>query len=109
MDHILYSITTEHDARWLLAAGLICITGLATAMHLLAAARQQSGSRRRNRIVLAALISGLAVFTTHFVALHGYQPGQELRYAVWPTVGSFILALGSFGLAAATVMAQLNQ
>ena len=106
MDHILYSITTEHDARWLLAAGLICITGLATAMHLLAAARQQSGSRRRNRIVLAALISGLAVFTTHFVALHGYQPGQELRYAVWPTVGSFILALGSFGLAAATVMAR---
>ncbi len=106
MDHILYSITTEHDARWLLAAGLICVLGLATALHLLAAARLQKGSKRRNTVILAAFISGLAVFTTHFVALHGYQPGQEIRYAVWPTVGSFILALGSFGLAAGTVMAR---
>ena len=104
MDHILYSITTEHDARWLVAAGVICILGMASALHLLAAARQQTGARRRNGIALAAFISGLAVFTTHFVALHGYQPGQEIRYAVWPTVGSFALALGSFGLAATAVM-----
>jgi signal transduction histidine kinase/CheY-like chemotaxis protein len=106
LDQILYSITTEHDPRWLLAAGMICFFGMATTLHLLAAARQQSGSRRRNGIVLAAFISGLAVFTTHFVALHGYQPGHEVRYAVWPTVGSFALALGSFGLASATVMAR---
>ncbi len=106
MDHILYSIATEHDARWLLTAGLICILGLATALQLLAAARRQSGSRRRNAVLLAAFISGLAVFTTHFVALQGYNPGEEVRYAVWPTIGSFILALGSFGLAAGTVMAR---
>ncbi|WP_292127248.1 ATP-binding protein [Brevundimonas sp.] len=106
MDHILYSITAEHDARWLLAAGLICILGMATALHLLAAARLQTGPRRRNAIVLAALIGGLAVFTTHFVALHGYQPGEEIRYAVWPTVGSFAIALASFGVAAGAVMAR---
>ncbi|WP_292101302.1 ATP-binding protein [Brevundimonas sp.] len=106
MDHILYSITAEHDARWLLAAGLICVLGMATSLHLLAAARLQTGPRRRNAIVLAALIGGLAVFTTHFVALHGYQPGQEIRYAVWPTVGSFAIALASFGLAAGAVMAR---
>ena len=106
MDHILYSITTEYDVRWLLAAGLICILGMTSALHLLAAARQQTGARRRNGIILAAFISGLAVFTTHFVALHGYQPGQDIRYAVWPTVGSFAIALGSFGLAAGTVMAR---
>ena len=104
MDHILYSVTTEHDPRWLLAAALICILGMATAMHLLAAARLQAGHRRRNRVLLAALISGLAVFTTHFVALQGYLPGQEIRYALWPTIGSFLLALGSFNIAAVTVM-----
>ncbi|TAJ56097.1 MAG: response regulator [Brevundimonas sp.] len=79
---------------------------MATSLHLLAAARLQTGPRRRNAIVLAALIGGLAVFTTHFVALHGYQPGQEIRYAVWPTVGSFAIALASFGLAAGAVMAR---
>ena len=109
MDHILYSITTEHDARWLVAAALICILGMATALHLLAAARLQTGSKRRNATLLAAFISGLAVFTTHFVALHGYQPGEEIRYALWPTVGSFALALGSFGLAAGTVMIRPNR
>ena len=102
MDHILYSVTTEHDPRWLLAAGLICVLGMATAMQLLAAARLQAGHKRRNRVLLAAFISGLAVFTTHFVALQGYQPGQEIRYALWPTIGSFLLALGSFGIAAVT-------
>lgn len=106
MDHILYSIATEHDPRWLLASGLICILGLATAMQLLATARLHTGSRRRNAVLMAAFISGLAVFTTHFVALQGYHPGEEIRYAVWPTVGSFALALGSFSLAAGTVMAR---
>ena len=109
MGHILHSIATEHDARWLLVAGLICIFGLATAMQLLGTARLQTGSRRRSATLLAAFISGLAVFTTHFVALHGYQPGYEIRYAVWPTVGSFVVALGSFGLAAGTVMAHPNR
>ncbi len=109
MDHILYSITTEHDARWLLAAALICVLGLSTAMQLLGVGREQTGIRRRNTTILAALISGLAVFTTHFVALHGYQPGHEIRYAVWPTVGSFVLALGSFGLAAGIVMVRPNR
>jgi len=104
LDHILYSVTTEHDPRWLLAAALICILGMATAMHLLAAARLQAGHRRRNRVLLAAFISGLGVFTTHFVALQGYLPGQEIRYALWPTIGSFLLALGSFSIAAVTVM-----
>jgi signal transduction histidine kinase/ActR/RegA family two-component response regulator len=104
LDHILHSITAGHDVRWLLAAGFICVVGLATALNLLVAARQQAGTRRSSGIALAALISGLAVFTTHFVALHGYQPGQEVRFAVWPTVGSLALALGSFGIAAATVM-----
>jgi len=106
LDHILFSIATEHDGRWLLAAGLICVLGLTTAMQFLAAARLETGSRRRTAALLAAFISGLAVFTAHFVALQGYQPGEAIRYAVWPTVGSFALALGSFGLAAATVMAR---
>ena len=83
MDHILYSITTEHDYRWLLAAGVICVLGLATAIHLLVTASQLPAAPRQKRIALAALISGLAVFTAHFVALNGYQPGQDLRYAVW--------------------------
>ena len=104
LDHILYSITTEHDYRWLLAAGVICVLGLATAIHLLVTASQLPAARRQKRIALAALISGLAVFTAHFVALNGYQPGQELRYAVWPTVGSLVLALGGFSLAAVVVM-----
>ena len=104
LDHILYSITTEHDYRWLLAAGVICVLGLTTAINLLVTAWQQTAARRQTRIALAALISGLTVFAAHFVALNGYQPGQEIRYAVWPTVGSFVLALGAFSLAAVAVM-----
>ena len=109
MDRILYSIATEHDYRWLLIAATVCVLGLATGMQLLATARLQTGSRRRDTVLLAAIISGLAVFTTHFLALYGYQPGQEIRYAVWPTLGSFALALGSFGVAAGVVMVRATR
>ena len=104
MDHILHSNLIEHDAGWVLAAGLICFLGMAIGLHLLAAAWKQTDSKRWGRVMLAAFISGLAVFTTHFVALHGYLPGQDIRYAVWPTVGSLLVALGSFNLAAWVVM-----
>jgi signal transduction histidine kinase/CheY-like chemotaxis protein len=106
LDHILYSITTEHDARWLLAAMLVCVLGVATSLNLLAAARLQIGAKRRNIIIGASLISGLAVFTTHYVGVQGYHPGAEVRFAVLPTVGSFVLALGSFAAACGIVLAR---
>jgi PAS domain S-box-containing protein len=105
LDHILQSIAADHDARLMLAAGLICFIGLVGTLHLVAAARVQFASRRGVSALLAGVVAGLAVFTSQFVALSGYYPGHAIGYAVWPTIGALALALGSFGLACAAVIA----
>jgi signal transduction histidine kinase/CheY-like chemotaxis protein len=106
LDHILHVLTVEHDFRWLLAAVLICVVGITASLNMLAIARQRVGAKRRTIIVIASLLSGLAVFTTHYIGLQGYDPGVEIRYAVWPTVGSFVIALGSFAAACGIVLAR---
>jgi signal transduction histidine kinase/ActR/RegA family two-component response regulator len=106
VDRILHCITLEHDWRWTLAAALVCVVGLGTALGLLGQARETRGRRRRNTILLAALVGGLAVFSTHFLAMQGYQAGGDLRYGVWLTLSSLIIVLISFTLAVGIVMAR---
>ena len=100
MDRILYCIAFEHDWRWTLAAGLTCVIGIGTALRLLVQAKEMSGPRRRDTSLLAAFVAGLAIFSTHFLAMQGYQPGGEIRYGVWMTIGSFATVLVSFAVAA---------
>ena len=100
MDRILYCIAFEHDWRWTLAAGLTCVIGIGTALRLLVEAKEMSGPRRRDTSLLAAFVAGLAIFSTHFLAMQGYQPGGEIRYGVWMTIGSFATVLVSFAVAA---------
>ncbi|MDP1528613.1 MAG: response regulator [Rhodoferax sp.] len=100
MDRILYCITLEHDWRWILAAGLTCLIGVGTALRLLVQATEGSGRPRRNTALLAAFVGGLSVFSTHFIAMQGYQPGGEMRYGIWLTIASFCAILISFALAA---------
>ncbi len=104
MDRILYCIAFEHDWRWTLAAGLTCAIGIATALRLLVQANEMSGRRRRDTSLLAAFVGGLAIFSTHFLAMQGYQPGGEIRYGVWLTIASFATVLISFAVAASVTL-----
>ncbi|WP_439473160.1 response regulator [Brevundimonas sp.] len=104
MDRILYCIAFQHDWRWTLAAGVICVFGVGTAYQLLGRARAAIGARRRNTMLLAAFTGGLAVFSTHFLAMQGYDAGAEVRYAVWSTIASFFMAFASIGLASMTAL-----
>ena len=104
MDRILYCITTEHDWRWTLAAGLVCVIGIGTGLRLLGQARDLNGRSRRDATLLAACVGGLAVFSTHFMAMQGYSAGGEIRYGLWLTLAALITILGSFVLAAAVVV-----
>ncbi|RZJ32095.1 MAG: hypothetical protein EON85_02315, partial [Brevundimonas sp.] len=106
MDRILYCIAFQHDWRWTLAAGLMCVFGVGTAYQLLGRARAAIGMRRRNLAMLAALTGGLAVFSTHFLAMQGYDAGGEVRYAVWATISSFFMAFASIGLACLATLAR---
>ncbi|MDY6924822.1 MAG: response regulator [Pseudomonadota bacterium] len=104
MDRILYSLTTEHDWRWTLAAAVLCLFGLATAFRLLVEASGLENPRRREVAVLAAFVGGVAAFSTHFVAMQGYDAGGEVRYSLALILASLALGVGGMALGATVIM-----
>ena len=97
MDRILYCLTIEHDWRWTLAAGLLCVFGLGTTFRLLVEARGLQRGRRREISLVAAAVGGVTAFSTHFLAMQGYDAGGEVRYDLALTLVS--LAVGVSGVA----------
>ena len=98
MDRILYCLTIEHDLRWTLAAAVLCVFGLGTAFRLLVEARGLQRARRREVALLGAVVGGVAAFSTHFVAMQGYQAGGEVRYGLLLTLASLVLGVGGVAL-----------
>ena len=104
MERIIYCIAFDHDWRWTLVAGLVCVLGMGTAIRLLVQAGTSDSRKRRRRVVLASLIGGLTAFSTHFLAMQGYQAGGEIRYDVGLTVASLLVVLATIGLACGLAM-----
>jgi signal transduction histidine kinase/CheY-like chemotaxis protein len=104
LDRIIYCIAFDHDWRWTLAAGLVCVLGVGTAIHLLFQARRFSSAERRRRVALGSFIGGLTAFSTHFLAMQGYHAGGEIRYGVGLTIASLLVVLAALGLACGLAM-----
>lgn len=98
MDRILYCLTIEHDWRWTLAAAVLCVFGLGSAFRLLVEARSLQRARRREVALLGAVVGGVAVFSTHFLAMQGYDAGGEVRYGLALTLLSLVLGVGGVAL-----------
>ncbi|HYD27368.1 hybrid sensor histidine kinase/response regulator [Brevundimonas sp.] len=104
MDRILYCLTIEHDWRWTLAAAGLCIFGLGTAFRLLVEARSLQRARRREVALLGAVVGGVAAFSTHFVAMQGYDAGGEVRYDLLLTLASLALCVAGVALGSVVLM-----
>ena len=104
MDRILYCLTIEHDWRWTLAAGVLCVLGLAVAFRLLVEAGALQRARRRELALLGAVVGGVTAFATHFAAMQGYNAGGEVRYGVALTLISFVFGVSGVALGAVIVL-----
>jgi len=109
LDRILYCLTIEHDLRWTLAAAVLCVFGLGTAFRLLVEARGLQRARRREVALIGAVVGGVAAFSTHFVAMQGYQAGGEVRYGLVLTLASLALGVGGVALGSVILMIKGNR
>jgi len=99
LNAVLLCLTMQHDLRLVLAAGAVCLIGLATSLGL---GRRAWGEHGRARTLLAAAAGGvgaLAIWSTHFTAMLGFQPGMAVVYDLPITLTSLMLAVG-FGVTA---------
>jgi diguanylate cyclase (GGDEF)-like protein/PAS domain S-box-containing protein len=80
MQGMLYTLSHEHDLRFVALAIGICalasLTGAAIAQHSM----KEDGPQRMAWLVLAGLVTGLGVWTTHFTAMLGYRDALDIRF-----------------------------
>jgi NO-binding membrane sensor protein with MHYT domain/methyl-accepting chemotaxis protein len=109
MFRILTCLTTEHDWRLVVVAGVICFMASLVAINLFHAARATAGRARLSRIVAAGLATGSGIWATHFIAMLAYDPGIGIAYNIALTSLSLLAAVAvtAVGLGIATYAASL--
>jgi signal transduction histidine kinase/NO-binding membrane sensor protein with MHYT domain/ActR/RegA family two-component response regulator len=90
-------LNAHYDWRWAGMAALICAVGVPIAFKLLADAREGAHRGRRTKALGSVVVGCLTLWTTHFVAMNGYDFAGELHFDPLLTVGSYLMALASVG------------
>lgn len=90
---------TEHNLWFVLLAAVMCVVGATVAVRLYRQVLNAEGLARLGWTFLAAICAGSAIWTTHFIAMLGYQPGTAVTLDAWLTIASGLIAIGGSGLA----------
>lgn len=103
MPAIYHCIADMHDPLLVTLAGLICILSAMAAAMLLRHARDSDAEMRWRWACAAGLASGLGIWSTHFVAMLGYEPGFVIGFHPGETIASLLVAVAmvsaGFGVA----------
>jgi diguanylate cyclase (GGDEF)-like protein/PAS domain S-box-containing protein len=89
-------IVGEHDLRFVVVAGLICLLAAFASFSIFEQARL-NGKRRLAWLALAGFVSGTGIWSTHFVAMLAYQPDLPIGYDPVLTLLSIAAAIAMTG------------
>jgi NO-binding membrane sensor protein with MHYT domain len=73
--------------------------GAWTALDLFNRVRSHLGAARLRWLTIAALVLGASIWSMHFIAMLGFDPGSPVSYDVGLTLASFLLATAGTGIA----------
>jgi diguanylate cyclase (GGDEF)-like protein/PAS domain S-box-containing protein len=95
-------LAVQHDHRLVLLAGTICAFACALALLIVQRSASVRGGDRRRWLILAALATGLGIWSTHFIAMLAYEPNLPTGYDIPLTLTSILAAVvvTGFGWAA---------
>jgi diguanylate cyclase (GGDEF)-like protein/PAS domain S-box-containing protein len=92
---LFYCIRDQHDPRLVAAAALVCAIACATAILMIRRATQARARAKRNWLVAGGLATGFGIWSTHFIAMLGYDPGVVAGYRPALTVASLAVVLAT--------------
>jgi PAS domain S-box-containing protein len=84
----------HHEAIFAVLSLLIAVLGSWTALDLFQRVRSHIGRAQRVWLGTAAVAMGLSIWSMHFVAMLGFDPGGAVRYDLSLTFLSLALAMG---------------
>lgn len=107
MLRVLTCLTQEHDFRLVFLAALVCVAGCWIAVQLFVRTRRAADNQKLGWMFLTGVAAGSAVWTTHFLAMLGFDPAIMHGYDPMWTLVSWFLAIftstAGFGLAASNI------
>lgn len=86
-------LTHEHAAWAIPLAVLVCCFSCHTALRLLQQAHEAEGRARAGWLVAASFAAGSGIWSTHFIAMLGYDPSIGVGYDLRTTLVSFAVAV----------------
>lgn len=84
-----------HHPIFVALSVLTAWVGAWTALDLFRRVQAHTGSTRIGWVAAAGLAMGLSIWSMHFIAMLGFNPGSEVRYDVKLTVLSLLLAIAA--------------
>lgn len=104
MTRVLSCLAFEHEFSLVVLAGLLCsVAAITTAMTLRRAVRSPA-KMKRVWLVAAAVVSGLGIWGTHFIAMLAYSPGLTIGFDLTLTLLSILVAVVVTGCGWATAL-----
>jgi diguanylate cyclase (GGDEF)-like protein len=97
MLRVLNCLAVEHDHRLVALAALVCVLTAGLAVRLLGRLERLNGLPRAAWVAIVALIAGMGVWATHFVAMVAYRPGVDTGYEPVTTILSMMAAVALIG------------
>ena len=85
----------QHHAIFLVLSLVVAVLGSWTALDLFRRVRSHIGQARGMWLGTAAVAMGLSIWSMHFVAMLGFDPGSPVRYDPWLTLTSLLIAIGA--------------
>lgn len=98
MFQVFTCLTTEHDWRLVVLAGLVCLLSSAVGVSLFHRAKATSGLTRLSWLGMDAAAAGCGIWATHFIAMLAYDPGVGVGYDLGLTALSLIFAVAITGV-----------
>ena len=93
MFKVISCLAYEHDYSFVVVAAIVCIAGAAMTIRLFERASRLSASARSSWIMLSGIACGAAIWTTHFVAMLGFQLPFEAAFDPLLTIASLLIAI----------------
>jgi len=94
MFRVYECITSQHDLRLVVVAGIVCLLACYTALSLLDRARVSAGRDRLVWLTAGTVVASCGIWATHFVAMLAFQQNLPTGYDLGLTLLSIAIAIG---------------
>ena len=91
---VISCVAYEHDYAFVLVAALVCVMTSVMTVRLFDRAERLSTDLQLSWILLSGMAGGAAIWTTHFVAMLGFQLPMDHAFDPVLTIASLLIAIG---------------